>query len=361
MGQPTVVTCLFDLAEREPGIRHRTAAQYLEFGELLLALDVDLICFADPPFERLIQERREAHGLLDRTEALPCPLEALAAYERLGRAERARIRHPVFNGRPKDTPLYTVMGWSKFELLHQAIQSNPFAAEHFIWADFGLAHVARSDHFREDRVFAEAVDGVQVLQRWPLDTRLLPDRARHLQYNRGHFAGGLISGRADLLRDLCEIVEQEVGAALADGFAPFDEQLLELAVGRRPELFSFHYGNYDHIIQNYRHPRGSADNLLSQLRCWRASQDWQPAAQLAGGILASITAGTFVAELASLAALLEECFLVSYYADGNGRAQARSCAATYAELAHRDPEFRDEFLRHEIRVRTNLAFVGQSI
>lgn len=86
-----------------------------------------------------------------------------------------------------------------------------------------------------------------------------------------------------------------------------------------------------------------------------------PGGQLAGSILASISAGTFVSEPAWLARLLEECFLVSYYADGNGREQAHSCAATYAELAHRDPGFREEFLRHEIRVRTNLAFVGQAI
>jgi hypothetical protein len=43
------------------------------------------------------------------------------------------------------------------------------------------------------------------------------------------------------------------------------------------------------------------------------------------------------------------------------RPLARRCAALYAELAHRDPGFREEFHRNEIRMRTNLEFVGQTI
>lgn len=89
----------------------------------------------------------------------------------------------------------------------------------------------------------------------------------------------------------------------------------ELAVAQNPQLFSFHHGDYEHIIENYRRPRGSAENLL----------------------------------------------FVSYYAYHPDHTAARAAASLYVEWAHRDPAFRDEFLLHEVRVRTNLAFVEQRI
>jgi hypothetical protein len=86
-----------------------------------------------------------------------------------------------------------------------------------------------------------------------------------------------------------------------------------------------------------------------------------PAARLAAQVLESASARKLECESALLAQLLEESFIVSYYADNDNRAQARACAALYAELANADPDFRDEFLLHEIRVRTNLGFVEQVV
>ena len=191
---------------------------------------------------------------------IPCPLEELPRHERLRDVTRALARHPLLNGNPaKDTPLHTLMGWSKFEVLLRAIELDPFGASHFIWLDFGLAHTARIGHVGEDRVFADAPDEARILQMRPLDPSLLLERSHHLQYRRGHFASGLISGRADRLRQLCRLVASETEAVLDEGFAPLDEQLLELAIAAEPELFSLHHGDYEFILENYRRLRGSAE------------------------------------------------------------------------------------------------------
>jgi hypothetical protein len=93
----------------------------------------------------------------------------------------------------------------------------------------------------------------------------------------------------------------------------------------------------------------------------RAAESWRPAAELSGQIVRSVTGGTFDSEPAMLAHLLEECFLVSYYASHPDRTAAPAVASLYVEWAYRDPGFRDEFLLHEVRVHTNLAFVEQRI
>jgi hypothetical protein len=362
MSPTTVVTCLFDLASREaPGTRH-DVAQYLEWGEFVLALDADLVCFTEPSIEPTIRSRREHHGLLERTEMVECTLESLSSYGLLERATEARLQNPLLNGDPvKDTPLHTVLTWGKLELLTRAIERNPFATDHFAWVDFGIAKVAKTDHHRQDEVFAETPDAVRLLQMRPLDLTSLEDTAHHLSYRRGHFAAGLISGHADRLREFCQAAGDELERALAASFAPLDEQLLELVVARRPELFSFHHGDYDHITENYSRPRGSADNLLFQLREWRAREDWAEAAELADRVVHAAQGGSFESAPATLAQLLEECFLASYYAHQPDQTDARAAAMLYLERTRADPDFRDEFLRNEIRVRTNFSFLREPV
>jgi hypothetical protein len=360
VSQATVVTCLFDLSSRESPSARPTLARYLEWGQFLLSLEANLVCFCEPSIEPVITARREQGSPLKRTCVIPCPLESLSSYQLLDRARHARQEHPLLNGDPgKDTPLSAVLGWSKLELLERVVQLNPFGSEHFIWTDFGLAKVARTDHYREDRVFTNPPDAVRLQQLYPLDASLLNDRARHLSYWRGHFAAGLISGRAERLRGLCLTMRRELEDALAAGFAPLEEQLLELAVARQPELFDLYHGDYEHIIENYRQPRGAAGNLLSQLRAWRSRGEWQSAARLADSIIVAVETATFRARPDELAPLLDECFLIAYYAHEPDQGEAQAAANLYLEWASRDPEFRDEFLRQEVRVRTNFSFLRE--
>lgn len=331
-------------------------------GELILAADADLVCFCDPSIAPKILARRAEHGLLERTQVIPGELEALLDRSTLAEVTEARRRHPLLNGSPsKDTPLYTMLGYLKFELLERVIEAKPFGARHVAWIDFGVAHVAETRHHRQDRVFWEIPDEVRILQMRPLDGRLVDDRDHHLSYRWGHFAAGLISGASECVAVVCKLVRDELRGALDDGYAPLDEQLLDLVVAARPELFSFHHGDYDHITENYRRLRGSADNLLFQLRWWRSREAWGPASVLAEHIVQAVASGTLADAPSSLASLLEECFLAAYYAHPPDQRPARAAAHLYADLARRDPEFREEFLRHEIRVRTNFSFLEEPV
>lgn len=362
MSGPTIVTFLFDLGSRERGSGRPAISSYLERGEFLLGAEADLVCFAEPGVAELVREARDRHGLSDRTAIVTRTLEELHRYALLEEAVRARSMHPLLNGsRLTDTPLAALLGWSKFDLLAEAIDVNSFGASHFIWLDFGIGHAARTGNVTEDGVFGHLPDGVRLLQMRPLDRDLLLDRAHHLQYRRGYVAGGLISGRGARLHEAIAVIDRVLQDAVRDGFAPLDEHLLDAAICQAPKLFDLYHGDLESIFDNYRRPRGGALNLLDQLRIWRSRSEFEPAGLLAARIIESVGTGSFECEPAVLAQLVEECFIASYYAGGDERTQARACAALYAERCHLDPDFRDEFLRHEIRVRANLGFVGQAI
>jgi hypothetical protein len=355
----TLVTCLFEPARGESPDAE-VPEDRLEANRFLLRLDADIVYFTEPSLEGAVRSARAQHGALERTEVLPCSLHSLATYESLDRATENRLRHPLLNGNPlRDTPVAAVAGWSKLELLERAIELGPFGADHFAWVDFDLGKTAKTDHYREDRVFTRTPDRVRVLQLRPLDPSLVRDRSYHLSYRHDHFAPGLISGHRDRLLQFCRGARTELESALADGFAPLEEHVIELAVASQPSLFSFHHGDREHILENYRRLRGGAANLLAQLRAQRLNGDLQPAAKLAAGVLRAIRAGEFESDPATLAQLLEECFLVAYYAHQPEQAEARAAAALYMQRAREDADFREEFLRNEIRVRTNFSYLRE--
>ena len=357
----TLVTALYDMARREPRCSRPTPQDYLAWGEFVFGLDHDIVFYVDVELESKVRGQREAHGLLHRTAINPVPLERLPAYGFLDAISSARRRHPLVNGNPnKDTPLYTALVWSKFDLLRQVLADPPFPATHLSWIDLGLAKSAVTDHSLEDGVFTNPGDGVHLLMtRSPLPAELA-DRRHYLSYHWGQISAGYISGDTNGIAQLSELVLAEARAALELGYAANDEQLLALVHERCSEI-TFHYGDYPHVLENYHRLRGSADNLLFQLRHCRNPKHWDRARakEIATGIVASCHAGTFRCDPRLLAELLEECMMATFCGDFPKRSAALEVAELYQRLAREDAEFRDAFLRNEIRVRTNFAALSE--
>jgi len=123
--------------------------------------------------------------------------------------------------------------------------------------------------------------------------------------------GGLIGSGPAEVSWLCDRVFEEVDRALADGWAPLEEQVIPLIAARDPDAFEFYAGDYSHILDNYFRPHGSAENLLFQLRVYRKAGELAAARRLGGEIVASLDEGCFDADSATTAALVGELALVS--------------------------------------------------
>lgn len=352
----TLVTCLFDVATRERNPHRRTAAHYLRASERVLGHDVDLVAFADPEMCEPIAARRREAGLEARTLVVSLRMEDLRAHGLLAQITSARDAHPLLNGGPgKDTPLYAVLQWSKFELVRRAAELDPFDATHLAWIDIGLpgAHPVPAD-----AIFTNPSDRVRLLQMRRIAPEDLADRAAYYAYIRGYVAAGYITAKRDAFLRLCELFEAEAHGALDAGWAPSEEQLLPVLWHEEPELFEFHHGNYGHVLRNYRWIRGSAANLTYQLRESRDAEAYDYGDRLGQAILASHEAGFLECTPGELAELFDECYLAAWYADPDpAHARAARIAGLYLKLAEADSEFRDVFLRHEIRVRSNFELL----
>ena len=351
----TLVSALYDLAGRERNPDRHTVARYLEAGEFLFALDADLVVFADSELAPAIEARRRDAGRAARTRVVTLPLEELAAHALADRIAAARRRHPLRNGNPaKDTPLYAVLQWAKFELVTHAARLDPFTATHLAWIDLGLPARPHPD----DRVFERAPDRVRLLMMRPFAAAELADERDYYAYLRGHVAAGYVSGPRRRMLRLCGLFAEEARASLSAGFAPSEEQLLPVLSEREPALFEFHHGDYGHILSNYERLRGGGENLLFQLRVARDAGLQARGLEICQALIASHRDGIFECPSALLAELLDECFLAAWHGGGEDRALAAEVACVYAERVRADSRFREVFLRDEVRVRSNFDLLG---
>ncbi len=357
-----LVTALYDLARREPESGRRDPAFYFDKGEFVLSLDESLVVFTDPELEEPVRRRRQASGLEHRTRTFPIPLEELPLYRELPDIRRAASSHPIRNANPrKDTPLYTALGWSKVDFLEAAMAESPPGTTGFAWIDFGIAHVARTAHWREDLVFAPQPGPVRLLMMRNVTPAEVADRGEYYASLRGHVAGGFLNGGREELSRFCRAFRAEAAAALDGEMAPLEEQVLGVLVAEQPELFEPYYGDYTHILENFARPRGSAGNLLFQLRICRDQRDWRRACDIGGRIVASHRNGTFEAEPDVLSAILDEYFIAAWYRYHPRQDTARDVARYYAWLVESNPAFRDAFRRNEKHIRSNFSFLKEAV
>jgi hypothetical protein len=251
MSSLTLVSAFFDLASRESSTRPN-AEYYLTHGRFLLSLNVNKVIYCDRHMEEPIKKIIDEFGTWDSTILRPTSLEERKYYELL--PEASNCSRAQSNNIVKDTVLYSITMWVKFELLEEVAKENPWNNSHIAWFDFGLAHVAETEYAME--AFEELPEqGVRLLMLRPWTKEEVLDPT-YYDAHRGINGAGFILGTRNNIIDLCKVFRQEVSIALFKGKAPVDEQILPVIHMKYPTLFKFYYGDYAEILENVKYIRG---------------------------------------------------------------------------------------------------------
>ena len=141
----TVVTGFFDINRDKWKTKHkRSNEKYFEYIENLMGLDVNLIIFCESKNVKKFTSFRK--GKEKQTVFVIKTFEDLEMYPHIDKMRECQTNPQIMKGHPDPTcpeyklPEYNVLVNSKFGLLRDAINLNPFKTDFFCWMDAGYTH-----------------------------------------------------------------------------------------------------------------------------------------------------------------------------------------------------------------------------
>ena len=148
--------------------------------------------------------------------------------------------------------------------MQTAIVNNPFKSSHFVWMDFAINHVAKDTHCIHEWM-GKVPDKIRQMCINPFVEKDDPRELFHNIYH--HTAGGLFSGRADMLLRYCGWFRETVKRMLyQESWFQIDEAVMSMVQRQHPECFDLYFGDYEGIVANYVTPRFNQDLILQGLQ-----------------------------------------------------------------------------------------------
>ena len=349
MSSYTLVTAFFDLKKRENSSR-RSKDYYFEKAEYLFRQNHNFIFFTEPEYVEDIKRHREKHNLLEKTHIIGIEYEQLPYIKKYLSATVENFKNfPVHNFQPgKETPLYILLTWSKFTLLQQAIELNPFSSSHFAWIDFGLSHIAKTNETILDNIINEYEDKVKIMCMKHLCKSELTDMNLYYSWIWGKIAAGLITGSKNNMLTLINFFNKKVEHVIQLNRAILEEQILPLIYLENTELFNLYYGDYDHILLNYCQTTGNFDVIITNIIWCRQRGENALAYDVCKNLLSVKTKLSHTQRLT----LYHESFIVAWYTCQS------DCLKILGDLQQsclEDPDFKNHYLNNYENLKSNFT------
>jgi len=259
-----VVSAIYDIRtmERDADRDTKKLDCYLENGRWWRDLDpaIPLVVFTS---EDLVNEIRGIIGPRPNTHVIAQTFTETLYYQYLDLLTRRQEEYIILNRHPdKDTPLYIILMCNKMYFLERVLEMPEFVgATHAVWVDFGIRHVA--NHVEQINSWIRLVpDKIRIMAVSPWDRMYPPpgtslrehDRVLHSYWY--HFvAGGLFSGGRVYMQWLVKKFEEYFRRILiAEHYYQNDQVILSMLARDYPDHFSFYFGDYSAIVENYWFP-----------------------------------------------------------------------------------------------------------
>lgn len=245
---PTLVTQLYDIRSKEGNGSHqnKNIEQYLDYGQELLDLGIPLVIYTDASLEPKIRSRikKSYHIRIKVIE-----FEETEFYSYTGVLRSLRKEYIISNlNSTKETVYYNIVGCNKMFFLEDAIQSNPFGSNSYVWIDFGVKHVSGSLSSIKRWIYY-LDEKVRCMELNPYIEDVQPKE--YFKYIRHNMAGGIISGSVPYLEKFINEFRTTWKEMMNDQWFQLEEAVISVVNRDRPDLFNNYYGEFDHIIDGY--------------------------------------------------------------------------------------------------------------
>lgn len=231
---------------------NRSAAEYLQFARGLLDANCPKIIFVDPGFAMLISERENLKLLCCNPDEFYLTKKA---------TEHSCPNFSKINGNhKKDTLEYLILMCNKTEFMREAVATNPFGTEGFVWVDFGMKHVCPElsdaeysgllETLSSKPLLEEELRSVRIARIWDLEQQPCGHILHNVQW---YFAGGVFGGTAATLIEFADKTRAKcLEITIEYGLLTWEVNVWYLIWLENKELF-FPYHNWHDVrlLTNY--------------------------------------------------------------------------------------------------------------
>jgi hypothetical protein len=247
----TFVTALFDIGrERKGGDGSRFSDDLASFIKTL-ELKAQLVVFIPKDLTRQVKEKRAKQSLWKQKTHIVCQeLHEIPCYKHLEAVRKvtdggyaATVAGPSLVHR---FPQYSILLFSKFGWLQEAMRLNPFDSKVFIWIDPCISRsVPQGFPSEPDDTWIRKINathrvwvqGSRQLHKAMKKTKLPPDTEIFGQ-KLGWLDGGMFGGSTKCLRELCpRVIKLFETEMLAKNRVDTDEAALLILLRKHPDLF----------------------------------------------------------------------------------------------------------------------------
>jgi hypothetical protein len=255
MKDVTIVSSLFNI--KREGMDGRTWEEYLKWFNITLKLKCPMILFVTESVREFVEQRR-----LDiPTEIIVQTVEEIPYYylkdqlddiitskqyqEKISDPDRIECQHSM----------YSIIQYSKFKWLQQAIEENPFNSKFFFWMDAGASRFFEGYDLSQDYPSINAIEALNEMgDKFLLQMNMeyykdlaqastLPDE--YLLDNRSYVLGSMFGGgKNSLLKVGSDVEDILLNKMIANGFVNNEQIALGYLVKQNEDDFEV-FERYD--------------------------------------------------------------------------------------------------------------------
>lgn len=270
----TLVTSYFDLTkfhDASQEIRDRDFNYYMSHSLSTLYLPYNLVIYCDEAsYPNIHKIRSSETWLSDRTRyiiqsfdkfrfKMPGGIvlkETFADYrEKI--IENRRIKPYIFD--PRNTASYYLFCMSRYIILKETVEINPFGSSHFAWINLciermgysNLVHLEEALSVNREKFSTCYIDYIDPEY---IDPKSVRDTAEYFKFGRCSMCSGFFTGNGVYMTIFCDGIIGIFLKYLEEGYGHSDETLYPIVLLNCSEfLFHHYYGDYQQMITNYKY------------------------------------------------------------------------------------------------------------
>jgi hypothetical protein len=255
----TLVTAYFNLtkcSDASEEICKRDKSYYFSHALSTLNLPYNLLIYCDSEsYEQILQIRPE--HLREKTVYKIIEFDDIMINEKSFNNYRDiinenRKKNPYYFDN-RNTASYYLFCMSRYIMLRETIETNPFSSTHFCWINFCIERMGYNNLKYLDEVLAVKRDKFSTCYIDYIPYELIKDIKEYYKWGRCSMCSGFFTGNKDYMYKVCGLIIDKFLYYLSLGYGHADEQLYSPVYFENLDLFEHYYGDYQQMITNYKY------------------------------------------------------------------------------------------------------------